>query len=151
MVNKSIPNVASYRIIVLGIALSLTLMGCTLSQKDEKTKFINYFRQGEQLYIKHCSNCHQASGTGLGRVYPPLKDSDYMKNNFEAVICLMKYGMEGELIVNGVQYNKAMPGVPSLTDLEVAEIATYIYNSWDNSRGLVEVKDVGQILNTCNQ
>jgi mono/diheme cytochrome c family protein len=74
-----------------------------------------------------------------------------MKNNFEAVICLMKYGMEGELIVNGVQYNKAMPGVPSLTDLEVAEIATYIYNSWDNSRGLVEVKDVGQILNTCNQ
>jgi mono/diheme cytochrome c family protein len=151
MVNKSIPNVASYRIIVLGIALGFTLMGCTLSQKDEKTKFINYFRQGEQLYIKHCSNCHQASGTGLGRVYPPLKDSDYMKNNFEAVICLMKYGMEGELIVNGIQYNQAMPGVPSLTDLEVAEIATYIYNSWDNSRGLVGVKDVGQILNTCNQ
>lgn len=138
-------------LIILFFVGVLLLSGCSLSQKDEKTKFTNYFRQGEQLYVKHCSNCHQINGTGLGRIYPPLKDSDYMLNNFERVICLMRYGMDGELIVNGLDYKQAMPGVPGLTDLEVAEIATYIYNSWGNNRGLVEVKEVSRILNTCNQ
>jgi len=72
-----------------------------------------------------------------------------MENNFEQVLCLMKYGIEGELIVNGKNYNLAMPGIPLLTDLEIAEIATYIYNAWGNKRGLVDVKDVNLILATC--
>src|SRR5688500_18105154 len=63
-----------------------------------------YYVQGEQLYIKHCSNCHQSNGTGLGLVYPPLHQSDYMKNNLEQVLCLMKHGMKGEITVNGKTY-----------------------------------------------
>jgi cytochrome c551 len=131
------------------ILFSLTGGGCQSAQKEDSTKFTNYFRQGELLYSKHCSNCHQENGTGLGRVYPPLNQSDYMENNFEQVLCLMKYGIEGELIVNGKNYNLAMPGIPSLTDLEIAEIATYIYNAWGNKRGLVDIKDVNLILATC--
>jgi hypothetical protein len=44
-----------------------------------------------------------------------------------------------------------MPGIPTLTDLEVAEIATYIYNTWDHKRGIVEVKEVTSVLNACNK
>ena len=29
-------------------------------------KFEQYYVQGEQLYLKNCSNCHQKTGTGLG-------------------------------------------------------------------------------------
>ena len=105
--------------------------------------------QGEQLYGTHCSNCHQKDGSGLGRIYPPLDTSDYMENNFEAVICLIRHGITGEVIVNGNQFNQAMPGVPTLSDLEVAEIATYIYNTWSHERGLIEVKDASQILRAC--
>jgi cytochrome c551 len=115
------------------------------------TKFEQYYVQGEQLYIKNCSNCHQKTGTGLGLVYPPLNKSDYLENNFEAVICLMKYGIKGELIINGKNFNKPMPGIPSLTDLETAEIATYIYNTWERKRGIIEVQDVSKIINTCSR
>jgi cytochrome c551 len=130
----------------------LSVTACMISCSPSKTdnhKFTNYYRQGEQLYSKHCSNCHQANGTGLGRVYPPLHQSDFMDNNFEQVICLMKYGIEGELVVNGIQFNQAMPGIPSLTDLEVAQLATYIYNTWSRERGIVEVKEASRVLNTC--
>jgi mono/diheme cytochrome c family protein len=72
-----------------------------------------------------------------------------MNENFEQVLCLMRNGIQGEVPVNGVQYNQAMPGVPTLTDLEIAEIATYIYNAWDNERGLIDVKEAERILNTC--
>ena len=125
------------------------ILSCNRPKTSDSNKFTNYFRQGELLYTKHCSNCHQADGSGLGRLYPPLKQSDYMNENFEQVLCLMRNGIQGEVTVNGLQYNQAMPGVPTLTDLEIAEIATYIYNAWDNERGLVDVKEAERILNKC--
>ncbi len=72
-----------------------------------------------------------------------------MENHFEEVICLMRHGKKGEIIVNGIRYIQGMPGIPTLTDLEIAEITTYIYNTWEHKRGIVEVKDVSQVLNSC--
>lgn len=130
------------------------LLSCNTNEKSTQNhspKFTQYYNQGEQLYTKHCSNCHQKNGKGLGRLYPPLDSSDYMTKNFNDVICLMENGKQGSLIVNGIEFNQPMPGVPALTDLEVAEIATYIYNTWTHSRGIVEVKDVTAILQNCGQ
>lgn len=73
-----------------------------------------------------------------------------MEKNLEDVLCLMKNGIEGELVVNGISFNQAMPGVPTLSDLEIAEIATYIYNTWDHKRGIIEVSNARQVLNNCN-
>jgi cytochrome c551 len=119
------------------------------SVKD--TKFQQYYVQGEQLYKKNCSNCHQKKGSGLGRVYPPLSTSDYMDQHFEEVLCLMKYGKEGEIIVNGKKFNKAMKGITSLTELEIAEIATYIYNTWEHKKGMVEITQVTEALKKCQE
>ncbi len=129
--------------------IAVTLFGCSPSKTTESVKFQQYYVQGEQLYSKHCSNCHQSTGTGLGLVYPPLHQSDFMKNNFEQVLCLMKYGIRGEIIVNGKSYVQPMPGVQSLTDLEIAEIATYIYNSWEHQHGLIDVTEANKILSRC--
>ncbi len=73
-----------------------------------------------------------------------------MENHFNEVICLMRHGKEGELIVNGKSFNKQMKGVATLTDLEIAEIATYIYNAWGNERGIVEVQLVSKIFLKCD-
>ncbi len=127
------------------LILSLFAVGCSL--KD--SKFQQYYVEGQQLYLKNCSNCHQKDGKGLGLVYPPLAPSDFMDSNFNASICLIKKGRTGEISVNGNTYNKPMPGIPSLTDLEIAEIATYIYNSWGHEKGLVETSEVNATLQTC--
>jgi cytochrome c551 len=128
------------------LLVSCWLLAC--SQQDNK--LTQYTRQGEELYLKHCSNCHQANGKGLGLVYPPVDQSDFIENNLEETICLIKYGTFGEMLVNGKFYNKPMPGVPTLTDLEIAEIATYLNNSWGRSKGIVEVKAVTKILEECS-
>ena len=117
--------------------------------KSTSTKYDQYYLQGEKLFEKNCSNCHQKAGTGLGLLYPPLNKSDFMDNHLEEVICLMKNGKKGELIVNGKSFNKAMPAIPSLTNLEVAEIATYIFNTWEHKKGLIEVKTVDSVLAKC--
>jgi cytochrome c551 len=132
-----------------GLCLMVCLLFFSCSQRDPK--FQQYYVQGEQLYIKHCSNCHQKNGKGLGLVYPPLDQSDFLDKNFEQTICLMKQGVSGELLVNGKNFNQPMPGIPNLTDLEVAEIATYIYNTWTHQRGLIDVKQTEKIIRSCSQ
>lgn len=116
---------------------------------DQSPKFQQYFNQGEQLYTSNCSNCHQKTGSGLGRVYPPLNTSDFVDTRFGEVICLMRNGRSGKLTVNGKLFNQAMPPM-KLSDLEIAEIATYIYNSWGRSKGIVEVTEVSAILSRCD-
>jgi mono/diheme cytochrome c family protein len=61
----------------------------------------------------------------------------------------MKHGIEGEITVNGKSFSQPMPGVSTLTDLEIAEIATYIYNTWDHRHGLVDVSEAGRVMDSC--
>jgi cytochrome c551 len=140
----------NYQLSIVGVLLVIFSACSNKKGEHSSVKFEQYYVQGQELYLKHCANCHQPEGTGLGLVFPPLNQSDFMENNFEKVLCIMKYGLQGEVTVNGNTYNQAMPGVPSLTDLEIAEIATYIYNSWEHKRGIVEVSAVSKVISNCN-
>lgn len=142
-------------LIVVAGASVLLASSCTKKNETHRAelpvKIQQYYVRGEQLYAQHCSNCHQKNGAGLGLLYPPLDKSDYIDNNFDRVICLMKFGIEGELTVNGKKFNKAMPGVSSLADIEVTEIATYLYNSWGHRRDSITIMEVSRILNACER
>lgn len=143
-INRLLPSIL--------LSLSWGFIACVpgADNKPANTvKFQQYYVEGEVLYKKYCTNCHQSDGSGLGRVYPPLTKSDFMETNFGEVICIIKNGREDELWVNGVMYNQPMKSNPSLTELEVAELATYIYNTWSNQRGLVEVGEVTSALSAC--
>ncbi len=47
--------------------------------------------------------------------------------------------------VNGQDYNSNMPPMSQLTDDEVANIATYVLNSWGNPGGRVTSAEAAQI------
>ena len=61
----------------------------------------------------------------------------------------MRHGMKGEIVVNGKAFVQPMPGIATLTDLEIAEISTYIYNSWEHNRGIVDVAEASRVLKNC--
>lgn len=115
---------------------------------SEEIKYEQYLVNGEQHYLKHCSNCHQADGSGLKDLYPPLAGSDFL-NNKELVICLIRNGMSGEIKVNGKVYNQPMPGNKQLYELDIAELTTYIYTKWGNSKKITEVSSVKKTLGEC--
>ncbi|MEX2594751.1 MAG: cytochrome c [Anditalea sp.] len=108
--------------------------------KDLKTR--QYAIHGKVLYDRLCANCHQQDGTGLRRLIPPLAGADYLKQDIGRTIHIIKYGLEGDITVNGVNYNQPMPPNPQLTPLEISEIATYIYNVWGHKEGLITARDV---------
>src|SRR5690606_30527004 len=109
-----------------------------LSIKDiDDLKTRQYAVHGKVLYDQLCANCHQDDGSGLGKLIPPLAGADYMKEDIGRTIRIIKWGLNEEIMVNGVLYNQPMPPNPQLTPLEISEIATYIYNVWGHNEGLV--------------
>ena len=122
-------------------------------QNDHRTQTRQrqYFLQGEKLYKSYCTACHGAEGKGLGTLYPPLKDSDFLDGNESTIACGIKYGMTGPLTVNGKEYNQPMVGLTQLTNLQIAEIMTYVYASMGtNEDAFVEVKEVDEYLKNCD-
>lgn len=117
---------------------------------SDKIKLRQYKVQGEGLYLMHCGNCHQADGSGLGRLIPPLSKNATLSNNRNQIMCVIKYGLEGTLKIDGLEYDGKMPGNAELTNLEIAEIMTFVGNSWGNSIGIVLSSDVEKGMLTCH-
>lgn len=71
--------------------------------------------------------------------------------NKREVICGIRYGQQGEIVVNGVLFNQPMPANLSITDLEIAEIATYIYTEFADSVQIITINDVKKIMESCTK
>lgn len=88
---------------------------------------------GATLFAGTCSVCHQVDGKGLPGVFPPLAASSYLKEHkVEDIISVVLGGLSGKVTVNGQEYNSVMPPMSQLNNDEVANILTYVYNSWGN-------------------
>lgn len=113
---------------ILGIAL-IGLGYNTYSQDVNK---------GKQVYAKLCVACHQATGLGIPGAFPPLAKSDYLNKDVNRAIKGVVKGLKGPIVVNGVKYNGVMPPAV-LSDQEIADALTYVYNSWGNNKTKVTV------------
>lgn len=96
--------------------------------------------RGSEIYADFCVTCHMENGEGVAYTFPPLANSDYLLQNREESIKGVKYGRQGELIVNGITYNNAMASL-GLEDDEVADVMNYILNSWGNSSSKIVTLD----------
>ncbi|MDP2341852.1 MAG: copper-containing nitrite reductase [Deltaproteobacteria bacterium] len=92
---------------------------------------------GKVLFAGTCSACHQGEGQGLASVFPPLAKSDYLNADQSRAIDVVLNGLSGKLTVNGAAYDSVMPPMSQLNDDEVANILTFVLNSWDNKGGQV--------------
>ncbi|MGB5435044.1 MAG: cytochrome c [Maribacter sp.] len=102
-------------------------------------------QRGSEIYADFCITCHMPQGEGVAFTFPPLAQSDYLLQNREASIRGIKYGNDGEMIVNGVTYNNTMAPM-GLEDAEVADVMNYILNSWGNSSiEIVTIEEVEAI------
>lgn len=89
-------------------------------------------QRGSEIYADFCVTCHLQQGEGVANTFPPLAKSDYLVKNREASIKGVKYGQQGEIIVNGVTYNNAMAPL-GLEDEEVVDVMNFVMNSWGNT------------------
>jgi nitrite reductase (NO-forming) len=99
---------------------------------------------GKALFTGTCSTCHQPNGEGMAGVFPPLAKSDYIATDPKRVADIILHGMTGPVTINGQDYNSVMPPMSQLTDDEIANIGTYVLNSWGNPGGKISKAEVAQ-------
>ncbi len=116
---------------------------------EARIKIKQYVSEGRKLYSLHCANCHQVNGEGLASLYPPVKNSDFLMKDMDKSICYVKNGLKGEINVNGIVFNQEMPANNTLTDLELAEILTFVVNEFNEREKLISQKDVRRVLKDC--
>ena len=82
---------------------------------------------------------------GLPGVFPPLAKSDFLAADPKRAMNIVLHGLNGKIKVNGQEYDSVMPPMTQLNDDEVANILTYVLNSWDNPGGRVSAEDVKKV------
>jgi len=102
---------------------------------------------GKQIYMKTCFACHQADGQGIPNAFPPLAKSDFLNADLKRAIGIVLNGKTGEITVNGKNYNSIMTR-QTLTDDEIADVLTYVYNSWGNNKTNVTPAMVSEVKNS---
>jgi mono/diheme cytochrome c family protein len=101
--------------------------------------------EGNQLYIKHCLQCHQTDGKGVRGMFPPLAGNEKIKGPATDIIKIVLFGLEGPITVNERDYNQPMPPQAYLTDKQIADILSYIRNSWGNQASNITPADVEKV------
>ena len=108
---------------------------------SELTKEIQ-IEKGKQVFLQTCFVCHQIDGAGLPGQIPPLGKSDFLMAEKERSIRIVLQGLTGDLTVNGKKYNGTMTPLNYLPDEDIANVLTYVRNSFGNSGEAVSLKEV---------
>jgi mono/diheme cytochrome c family protein len=100
-------------------------------------------KPGKPLYEQHCLACHQADGSGVPQMNPPLQKTTYVNGDPSTLIGIVLNGLNEDIEVNGEVYNNVMPAFGGiLNDRQVADILTYVRSSFKNSSGPIAALQV---------
>ncbi|HTQ27655.1 MAG TPA: cytochrome c [Puia sp.] len=97
--------------------------------------------RGKKVYSDRCLTCHQADGGGVQSMNPPLIKTKWVLGDKSKLIEVVIKGMQGAVDIEGDTYHNVMPPHPDLTDQQVADVLTYVRNSFGNkARGVTEAE-----------
>ena len=100
---------------------------------------------GKKVYDNTCLACHQVNGSGVPGMNPPLKKTKWVLGDKKILINVILKGMDEEIVVNDETYSNVMPAFANLSDVEIADVATYVRNSFGNKASQVTEADVKKV------
>lgn len=100
--------------------------------------------KGKLVYESICMACHQPDGGGMPRMNPPLTGTSYVLGDKKALIRIVLKGLKGgEVEIDGDRYENPMPAQQDvLTDQQIADVLTYVRNSFGNKASAVTPAEV---------
>jgi mono/diheme cytochrome c family protein len=105
--------------------------------------FQTAMKHGATIF-NNCAGCHQATGVGQPGLIPPLAGSDWVLGGTERTARIAMFGLAGPVTVKGAAFNNVMVP-PVMSDGEIADVLTYVRNSWGNSAPMVTKEMVKKV------
>lgn len=92
-------------------------------------------QQGEEIYTNVCIACHQPDGRGIEGIYPPLNGNPLITGEDPTyLITVVLTGRGGMPAFQGIY-----------TDEEIASVASFVRNNWENNASVVSPEQVAPI------
>ncbi|WP_229655494.1 c-type cytochrome [Pedobacter puniceum] len=102
----------------------------------------NSINNGKVVYTQYCAVCHQADGLGVPGLNPPLSKTVYVLGDQTRLINIVLKGLSEGVEIDGETYSNVMPAMAFLTDQQVADVLTYVRNSFQNKASAITAAQV---------
>ena len=107
------------------------------------------FIAGQEVYHREgsCMTCHRGDGNGLAPAFPPISNSPFLTDT-ERAIKIVLFGLMGPIEVKGQKFDGQVPMTPfggMLKDEEIANVLTYVRNTFGNKAGAVSAAEVKKV------
>ena len=116
-------------------------------EEKETLRLERKLSSGEKIFAARCASCHQANGQGIEGQFPPLAESEWVSADPGVISNIILKGLKGEIVVKGITYGTSaavnMAAVP-ISDREIANVVTYVRQSWGNSSSEVSEGEVAK-------
>jgi mono/diheme cytochrome c family protein len=132
------------KIIISCVGLLLIFNLNLFAQKS----FMNAMKNGKVIYEKNCLTCHQANGGGVPRMNPPLVNAAFVNGDKNKLIQWVLLGSTEKVPIDGKYYSNNMPAQATLKDKDIADVLTFIRNSFENKASQVTPSEVKSVTMT---
>ena len=126
------------QIILVGFCIAFLVVSAQQPAQTSK-------QRGAALYKQYCLTCHQADGSGVPKLNPPLIKTSWVSGEKTKLIKWVLQGSVEKVEIDGENYANNMPAQNYLTDQQIADVLTYVRGSFGNKASAItptEVKTV---------
>lgn len=123
---------------IVSVVAFIAVHAGVLAQSADKASI----ERGKTVYESTCLACHQADGSGVPNLNPPLIKTKWTLGDKNQLINVVLKGLDEEIEVDGETYHNVMPPISYLSDQEIADVLTYVRNSFGNKASAIKEADV---------
>lgn len=98
--------------------------------------------RGKKVYTERCLTCHQIDGGGVMNMNPPLIKTKWVLGDKSQLIEIVLKGLSSGVTIDNIEYHNVMASHKDLTDLQIADVLTYVRNSFGNKAKAVKEAEV---------
>ena len=96
---------------------------------------------GKLIYGQYCLTCHQADGGGVQNMNPTLINTSYVSGDKAILVQVLLNGLN-HVEIDGETYSNVMPSFSYLKDKQIADVLSYVRNSFGNKKSMITATDV---------
>ena len=125
-----------------GLPVELEERNSAVASNDQEVEIDPALIPGKKVYDAFCSACHQANGKGAPGMNPPLAGTDWVTGDKARLIKVILNGMSEPVEINGEIYQNIMASHAFLSDQQIADVLSYIRNTWGNDASMITADEV---------
>lgn len=123
---------------------SITSLAQTKGKEPAKNQLLtgSVMANGKKIYGQYCLACHMADGAGVPNMNPPLIKTTHILGDKTRLIKVVLNGLSTGEEIDGETYTNVMPAHSFLKDQEIADVLSFVRNSFGNKATTVTVAEV---------